>query len=212
MPTTRRAAGTASLLARLGLLVLLALLAASPPVEALDRAVTATLEQLPPGLRAALQLVWLAGSPVPTAALALLAAQRAPGGKERFARIGVGFLGVVAAEGLLKALVPTPAPPLLPVAWPWLRHWLVLLSPSPAQAGLTLLRGTFPSGHVARLVYVAWLLASRGGRRPGGEAAAAGVAALAGAAVVATGGHWLWDVPGGALLGWSLARRAAGRD
>ncbi|MCL6522630.1 MAG: phosphatase PAP2 family protein [Firmicutes bacterium] len=211
MPTTRRAPGVGPLLAPLGLLLLLALLAPSPPVATLDRAATAALGRLPQNVRQALQLVWLAGSPPLAAALALWAAAGAGGGRARLVRVVAGFLGVMAVEGLLKTLVPTPAPPLLPVAWPWLRHVLEILSPSPARAGLALFRGTFPSGHVARLAYAAWLLAWRSRRRPAPQGAAAGLVALAGAAVVATGGHWLWDAAGGALLGRAAARWAASR-
>ncbi|MDI3316135.1 MAG: phosphatase PAP2 family protein [Bacillota bacterium] len=166
------------------------------------------LVALPAGLRAPLQLVWLAGSPILTGLLALLAAGR---GRGRAWRVGAGFLGVVTVEALLKALLPTPSPPLQPVTWPWLREWLGFLSPSPAHVGLALFRGTFPSGHVARITFAGWLLASGGGRRPGrGDRAAAWLAFLGALAVVATGGHWLWDALGGALLGWSLARWTGG--
>lgn len=68
-----------------------------------------------------------------------------------------------------------------------------------APAGLAFFHGTFPSGHVFRLVYTAGIVL--GPRR---SAWLWPVAAVSAFAVVATGGHWVWDTVGGLALARGL--------
>jgi undecaprenyl-diphosphatase len=119
-------------------------------------------------------------------------------------------LGLVIALGILtQRLVPQPGPPI-----ETLRdfHWLALSS------GDSLSSQAFPSGHVARTTFLAFLLAGR--HLSTAPLMAALVSAMA-LSRVYIGSHWASDVVGGLFLGasisllcisvgaWAAARRVA---
>lgn len=209
----------------LALLLALAVLAPLAPVLAFDRAVSHTLFALPRTTLTVLNLVWVVGALPVTAALLLIATLGRPLPSRARAASWAAFAALGLCEVMLKRLIATPQPhgpavsvPLLHAliqdlnidaheAAGWLAATTAWLTgrPLPPQVTTTVVgpRGTFPSGHVARLTFLAgylfkaprtpWLLA---------------VAGLAGLAVVATGGHWLWDALGGLVLALAWLRLA----
>jgi membrane-associated phospholipid phosphatase len=176
----------------LGLLLsfaLLTLAAALGATDALDRGVSrAVRDRSLPWLDAlATPLKWL-GSPQLTAALVLvLVALIAPAQSRRAAALFVAFAGLVAVEILLKR---------------WLPHQGV-----PANLDLDRLLspgGSYPSGHAARVVFLAVTLSNLV-RRPGLWVLLAGWVLLTVSVALYAGWHWPSDLAGGALLGYAAA-------
>ncbi|MBX5468091.1 MAG: phosphatase PAP2 family protein [Firmicutes bacterium] len=185
-------------------LAVAAWLAPSSPVHALDLWMaarwTAVGRTVP-----ALNLVWIVGA-VPVAFTLAV-------GLGYFRR-GLWALGALvvgsAVEVALKHGVTTPFPQTVAPPPPW-PIWIRALNPSPnalvhrlapwiGAAGTVahprILHGSFPSGHVFRLDLLAAAVWPRWAKSPYLE----GWTVLTGLAVVATGGHWAWDVVGAYCL------------
>jgi hypothetical protein len=182
-----------------------AALSQQPDVQRLDQVLGALVRPWA-GALPALNLVWILGAFPVTLALVLAAA-----GAQARARPLVVFLLGTGIEVILKHVLATPTPLVVPPPPPW-AGWIHSLNLTPQELLALLphrltaayaplrhaLRGSFPSGHVFRLSYATAVFVPR--RR----ALRWGVAFLAALAVTATGGHWAWDAVGGWLLAESL--------
>ncbi|HET7560572.1 MAG TPA: phosphatase PAP2 family protein, partial [Limnochordia bacterium] len=188
-----------------------------------DEAVSRVLFALPHVILRGLDVVWLVGAlPVTVAALAWATFGRSLSRSRRlWAWLGFALIGLV--ELAAKHYVGTPMPPGSVVSVPWIDRlsaslnaaesvWLPWLGGVVAavtghhEGGAAFgLAGSFPSGHVARITYVSAFVLARADRR-----LLTAIGFAAGLAVVATGGHWLWDAVGGFVLAW-IALQAAAR-
>ncbi len=190
--------------------LLAAWLAPTAAVARINRAVAGALLPLghavPP-----LQVIWeLGGVPLTGGALLLWGLAR----PWRWSRQGVVWAAFIAGSVVELAAkhwigLPSPRPVPVPPPYAQLEPYLNigpqtlaqawhLLHPASGASGHHFLVGTFPSGHVFRLTFTVGVLAGRPGRRWWWVAGIAAV--VTGIAVVSTGGHWLWDTVGGALL------------
>ncbi len=199
----------------LSVFIVMLLLAPLAPVLELDRVVSAALrpygQQWPP-----LQLVWvLGGVPLTFLVLMIAAYGRVSHSKPWRGLIG-GFLVGTVVEVLCKHWLAIPNPLNVPpppayqslilatnIEPQQVVHWLSLILGANHQSShhLTLLRGTFPSGHLFRLTFVLSTLITAGRW----QWTVVALAAVATAAVVATGGHWIWDAAGGYCLSQLMA-------
>ncbi len=152
-----------------------------------------------------INFVWIVGG-IPATMLAMvLLTWLKPGGWRWLLLFVVGIL----IEALTKHWIATP----MPLATPqphWLEEWETWTNPTPAEVNHLLgiifggthpaaghhefFRGSYFSGHVFRITFVTAAMANA--RRW----IVPLVALVAGVCVVATGGHWLWDVVGAFLL------------
>lgn len=181
-------------------LIVLAWLAPTAPVLALDRGVSRALFALPHGVLDLLDVVWVIGALPVTALLVLLATLGLPLPWRQRVGVWAGFAAVGLCELAIKHWVATPAPHSLVTEPPFLAALERLVNLAPATiAPAVRLTGSFPSGHVARLTFLAGCVVPRPC-----TGWLVGVAALAAVAVVATGGHWVWDTLGALTLalGW----------
>ena len=158
-----------------------------------------------------LQLIWVLGGVPLTFLLVLLMAWSRAHRKNPWSGVVVGYIVGTIVEVLVKHWIATPTPPnvMPPPVYQSLitatniepqqvMHWFaVVMGPSSLATGPShLLNGTFPSGHLFRLSYV-MIVAVRGIKQKWLVAAGGLIAAFA---VVATGGHWVWDAVGGYAL------------
>ncbi len=203
-----------------GLLGLTALMAVAAPfgtIKALNQGVSQTLQGLPGLPRLVLDVVWPVGALPVVAVLLLVALFSRPTPAAARLRVLGAFVGLGIVELALKHFIPTTKPPGPEATVPMLEglQHLVDVRPQNVADWLTGLaqaftghhlsaqvlrnafaeRGTFPSGHVARLAFLTAFLAPLPRL---GLVLLAGL--LAGLAVVATGGHWFWDAFGGVTL------------
>lgn len=152
-----------------------------------------------------LQAVWPLGSPLASTALAVAATFVARldwrSRRVAWALLAAGALAELASKVLgLGRPVGVPAVPVLPILRLGLRPAFHVLGGSVppwllGALGAVHLRGTYPSGHVMRLALIPGFLLPRRGLRW-----SLAVAAAAGVAVVATGGHTITDALGGLCL------------
>lgn len=194
----------------LGIFVAAMLVAPLSLTHHVDEAVSAALRPYgahwPP-----LQLIWVMGGVPLTLLLLLLIAWLRARLYRPWGGILVGFIVGTLTEVLVKHWIPTPTPPNV-VPPPFYQslikatniepqqvmHWatLVMGRTSIATGQSHLLNGTFPSGHLFRLSYV-MIVAVQRIRQKWWVPAGVLIAAFA---VVATGGHWVWDTVGGYAL------------
>lgn len=139
-----------------------------------------------------LELVWdLGGLPLTAAVLFVVGLGRT----SRLLLWGVFLAGGV-IELISKHFLVLPLPVGLPTPGGYLRVEHVLNPMFGIRTGSApgdLLRGSFPSGHLFRLTFTAGALVRR-------WVWVLPLTALAAVAVVATGGHWVWDALGGFVL------------
>lgn len=180
--------------------------ATSPPIFTLNHMVSYRLHEL--GVQwTVLNVVWILGGLPLTLLVVVIVAMRSGG------RRGVWWVTYFVLMGLVELLVkhfiatPFPVAVAAPAPWPRLEQltnvepstvlYLVkpILGTTTGGTGSGFLRGSFPSGHVLRLTYAVGATLP-----PRYWNALVAVALVAALAVVATGGHWLWDTVGGFLL------------
>jgi membrane-associated phospholipid phosphatase len=202
----------------LWLLVLVAgaVVARTPAILHLNRAVADTLR--PVALRYGwLNVIWVVGGLPVTLAVLLIGLFAVPRLRGRACAVVLAAVCGSLIELVLKHLIALPVPPAVPAPSFWnhlsaslnfgpsnLTPILHRLFPHARQAsGPGLFPGSYPSGHVFRTTFVAGVLL------PGRVRwVALLVAAAAAFMTVATGGHWLWDTLGGALLAVSMGMLA----
>lgn len=194
---------------------LTAWLATTPEIHHFNRVVSTALRPL--GIHIPeLQLIWVLGGIPLTFLTVLFVAWRRHDNQKPWVGVVLGFVLGSLIEVLAKHFIVLPNPPNVPPAGFYrvivratnitpgeiLRPLsLILGSPTGGASHFSLLRGTFPSGHLFRITYT--LLALAGRRRPSISVALA--AAVASLCVVATGGHWIWDAVGGVALATCMA-------
>jgi hypothetical protein len=201
----------------LGLTLAGALVAGTPVVMHLNRAVAGSLRPL--ALRWGwLNLVWILGGLPVALAVLVVSLIRVPRLRRRALPVmGAALLGSIIEVGL-KHFVALPLPPEVPAPPFWntlaaalnfgpsnltpILHWLF---PHARHAtGHHLFPGSYPSGHVFRTTFVAGVLLPRRVKW-----AALAVTAATAFMTVATGGHWIWDTLGGGLLAFAMIGIAA---
>ena len=187
------------------LLCLFILLGATHTLDWWGQAMLAGLAS--PGLDVTGFVLTLLGEATITGGIAVLLAVR---GWRRRREQGLGplllFVGV-GIEALLKSLLPHPGPPLAfsrPLHVPEflrLAGSLLQVTARPVWAGLAP-PYAFPSGHMLRTTFLVTLTSEQ---KPQWRVAGWVLVMAMAVTRIYCNEHWLSDVVGGALLGWSLA-------